>query len=160
MLGVRLRAAPASRQGNARRRPWVLQGRREVPDVRRWKERRLDGHAEHQPNGSALPLASFEAERIPADVPQTEGRCPLCGEVMRFEQGLSVDHIRPLSLGGTNVQANKQLTHAECNWRKGNGVVRPASRCKCVARAKRANPRVWEREPTDDPSATPPRLAL
>jgi 5-methylcytosine-specific restriction endonuclease McrA len=30
------------------------------------------------------------------------------------------DHIRPRLKGGTDDQANLQLAHAECNWRKGS----------------------------------------
>jgi 5-methylcytosine-specific restriction endonuclease McrA len=30
------------------------------------------------------------------------------------------DHIRPKLKGGTDERENLQLTHAECNWRKGS----------------------------------------
>jgi 5-methylcytosine-specific restriction endonuclease McrA len=29
------------------------------------------------------------------------------------------DHIRPIKKGGSEDHANLQLTHAQCNWRKG-----------------------------------------
>ena len=72
--------------------------------------------------GHTLPLASFETGYIQEMFREQDERCPLCGGVMRFEQGLSVDHKKPRSLGGRNDRANKQLTHAACNHRKGNGV--------------------------------------
>lgn len=53
------------------------------------------------------------------------GVCPLCGDeldrTIKYPDPLSasVDHIVPLSLGGTHEQANLQWTHLVCNIRKG-----------------------------------------
>jgi 5-methylcytosine-specific restriction endonuclease McrA len=56
---------------------------------------------------------------------ESAGSCPLCNEPM--DQSLrwplplstSLDHIVPLSKGGTHEQANLQWTHLVCNIRKG-----------------------------------------
>jgi 5-methylcytosine-specific restriction endonuclease McrA len=57
-------------------------------------------------------------------------RCGLCGKrvrkARRYQQdplGASVDHLVPLSLGGSHTWANVQLAHYGCNARKNN---RPA----------------------------------
>jgi 5-methylcytosine-specific restriction endonuclease McrA len=60
------------------------------------------------------------------------GRCALCGEAMPAGRGdvahatiwkklrPTFDHIRPRARGGGDAEANLQLAHAECNWRKGD----------------------------------------
>lgn len=40
------------------------------------------------------------------------------------ELGLNIDHIKPVSLGGSNDWENLQIVHSICNYEKGNGVVR------------------------------------
>lgn len=47
--------------------------------------------------------------------------CTLCHKSMTFKEA-SVDHIIPISKGGLNNPNNYQLTHEECNKRKGNSV--------------------------------------
>lgn len=51
------------------------------------------------------------------------GRCQICGKPVRARKGprrASVDHIVPLSRGGTNDLVNLQLAHLSCNLLKGN----------------------------------------
>ncbi len=48
------------------------------------------------------------------------GRCVCCGELL--QNGYEVDHIVPLSKGGTNYPYNLQLLTKECNRRKGNKI--------------------------------------
>jgi 5-methylcytosine-specific restriction endonuclease McrA len=45
------------------------------------------------------------------------GRCAICGK--KLLSGYHVDHITPLAGGGENGRHNLQLTHGECNRRKG-----------------------------------------
>ena len=65
---------------------------------------------------------------------QQEGRCAVCKKTMlrnRFEaphsriwarQRASLDHKWPRSKGGRDTPDNLQLTHAQCNKRKGDKV--------------------------------------
>ena len=60
---------------------------------------------------------------------KSEGRCAICGETCNFEDitengGIgrtypTIDHIIPLSKGGTHTWDNVQLAHNSCNSRKG-----------------------------------------
>lgn len=63
------------------------------------------------------------------------GCCALCG---KRPQQLTVDHILPLSHGGTNDEGNLQPACRECNLNKGN--LRPD---ELVGRWKRLGPREW-----------------
>ena len=47
------------------------------------------------------------------------GRCTLCGRKILFED-MSIDHIRPLSMGGADVVENLTCTCYACNLFKGN----------------------------------------
>jgi len=47
--------------------------------------------------------------------------CAICGRAIdralpyRHPEGLTLDHIRPRSIGGTNDLSNLQLAHGRCN---------------------------------------------
>ena len=43
-------------------------------------------------------------------------KCKLCGS----EENLEIDHIRPISKGGTNKLSNLQILCKRCNMAKGN----------------------------------------
>lgn len=55
-----------------------------------------------------------------------EGICKLCNQLVHLSikypdpKSPSLDHIIPLSKGGTHALKNLQLTHLECNIKKGN----------------------------------------
>lgn len=63
-----------------------------------------------------------------------QGCCAVCGETMprsRWEtphagvwrkRRPSLDHVVARSRGGSDAEANLQLAHADCNWRKGRGA--------------------------------------
>ena len=46
-------------------------------------------------------------------------RCAICGKPLSIDD-FTVDHIIPLSLGGTYDEDNLQATHEKCNFMKGN----------------------------------------
>lgn len=54
-------------------------------------------------------------------------RCGLCGKRVAMKQAVphpkapTIDHIVPIADGGTDVRANVQLAHFECNWKKSDG---------------------------------------
>lgn len=50
---------------------------------------------------------------------QSGGYCAICGGKL-YKQNMSVDHIVPLSRGGTNTLTNLRATHEGCNYLKGN----------------------------------------
>jgi 5-methylcytosine-specific restriction endonuclease McrA len=45
--------------------------------------------------------------------------CGICRELVALEDR-SIDHIKPISKGGTHVWNNVQLAHFKCNTKKGN----------------------------------------
>ena len=47
------------------------------------------------------------------------GRCGICGLQVGFDE-FCIDHIIPLSCGGTHTPENIQVAHIACNIRKGN----------------------------------------
>jgi 5-methylcytosine-specific restriction endonuclease McrA len=61
----------------------------------------------------------FTAEELHRLFSQAEGICPACGRQAK----LTVDHIVPLSGGGSNGVANLQAICARCNFRKGARVI-------------------------------------
>ena len=54
------------------------------------------------------------------------GRCLLCGKRVKLSrkyphpEAATVDHIVPITMGGSNTYDNAQLAHARCNKAKGN----------------------------------------
>lgn len=45
--------------------------------------------------------------------------CGICGQRVRRDN-MTVDHIKPVSLGGTDCPDNLRPAHAECNNLRGN----------------------------------------
>lgn len=45
---------------------------------------------------------------------QADGRCALCGRKIKYED-MTLDHIKPASLGGSNAVDNLQCTCQACN---------------------------------------------
>ena len=76
-------------------------------DMRRWREAnpgRVSGYRKWR--GTLLMRQAFT--------------CAICGELIADGETAHVDHIRPVSKGGTDEVANLQVTHPACNMRKGN----------------------------------------
>lgn len=48
--------------------------------------------------------------------------CGICGNQIDSFDEMHVDHIIPLSRGGKDILANLQLTHANCNLKKGSDM--------------------------------------
>ena len=57
-----------------------------------------------------------------------DGRPVVLGLRARHPDGPSLDHIRPLSLGGTDNLANLRLAHFGCNAARGNRATTPSRR--------------------------------
>ena len=54
---------------------------------------------------------------------RSSGICYLCGEVLTIEE-FTVDHVLPLSKGGTNRQKNLRATHEKCNYDKADKIIK------------------------------------
>lgn len=50
-----------------------------------------------------------------------KGLCTICSEVLEFTDKLEVDHIKPLSQGGSNRISNKRLVHLSCHRNRIHG---------------------------------------
>lgn len=48
--------------------------------------------------------------------------CSLCGEPMPDVSDIEVDHVIPVSKGGSDDPENLKLAHSRCNLKKGNRV--------------------------------------
>ena len=109
---LRLRGTEENRlKRNAQARKWRKRKWREDPE---WRQRDMDRCK-----------AKATARRI-AQVAQLRSRQNgLCGICVRSlgSEDLHIDHIIPRALGGTNVLNNLQVTHSECNIRKGAALV-------------------------------------
>ena len=53
---------------------------------------------------------------------ESDRRCALCGDAVDPDERVAVDHIVPVSRGGSHDLANLRVTHARCNIRRGNTV--------------------------------------
>lgn len=69
---------------------------------------------------------NYIAPVVLSDIVERDGgRCMLCGEMVNMEvlsldrMGATIDHIIPLSRGGTHEPNNCQLAHRGCNSKKG-----------------------------------------
>ena len=86
----------------------------------RSRERKLErAHAEMRGEVGA----AFRRERIPEAVRhevwrRDQGRCVECGS----RENLELDHIVPVSKGGSSTARNIELRCASCNARKSNGI--------------------------------------
>lgn len=80
-------------------------------------------HAGHVRRAHALGLDAPHAVNLSYIIERDHGRCGLCHKPVRAKRGRrgpSIDHIIPLSVGGTHTLDNVQLAHLVCNWIKNN----------------------------------------
>lgn len=50
-----------------------------------------------------------------------DGNCAWCKKSMGYNYwGIHIDHVKPLSAGGSNYQSNLVLAHSDCNVKKGS----------------------------------------
>ena len=67
-------------------------------------------------------MSSKHATQRRALLPYAYGQpCPLCGETMRQDQELDLDHVVPRALGGVNGPV--RITHAYCNRSRGSKML-------------------------------------
>lgn len=69
-----------------------------------------------------------------AQVAAEESACWLCGGLIDFtlpafhDWAFEIDHVHPLSLGGSNTRDNFRAAHRICNLRRSNGPAEQAPR--------------------------------
>ena len=76
--------------------------------------------SDHKPAKLRLKLTKTEiSKRIIAQ----DNRCPICGFELFIGEDVEMDHIYPISVGGSDTLENIQIVHWICNRRKGNTVA-------------------------------------
>lgn len=103
--------------------------RRERPDITRaiglrYYYSHLDERKAAHQNERARRAGAYgtiTAEDILALFAEQEGKCHYCGAGLA-EHSYTIDHVIPLSRGGTNAPDNIVLTCAKCNERKGDSL--------------------------------------
>lgn len=70
---------------------------------------------------------SFSPSLKPSLFKKQKGKCALCEQTIdetRLNDGtyVQIDHVAAHSKGGATIEANAQLTHSECNRKKGAGA--------------------------------------
>lgn len=69
-------------------------------------------------------IGAKDRRRRKRSVLRTHGRkCWLCGVEISDDKEVSLDHVIPVSLGGSNVVTNLRPAHRGCNSRRGNEIV-------------------------------------
>lgn len=72
---------------------------------------------DHSPSDRKLRLTR---EQIQAGITAQGNKCPLCENALFQGEDVEVDHIIPISLGGSDSLDNVQIVHWICNREKGN----------------------------------------
>jgi 5-methylcytosine-specific restriction endonuclease McrA len=57
----------------------------------------------------------------------SDRRCALCDEVVAPDERITIDHIRPVSRGGTHDPDNLRVVHASCNIHRGSSYWQPGT---------------------------------
>ena len=85
----------------------------------RWRQAHPGKSQEYEAKRRAHKRRAGKIELIDRDYvyQRDRGLCSLCGRKVRKKE-ISLDHIVPLSLGGTHSLTNVTLVHLQCNTRK------------------------------------------
>jgi len=112
------KAANAERN-RARDRLWRLANReKERERLRRWKAANLDKvHAERASRRGATRTEKIDPVTI---YNRDNGRCHICRRQVSAAR-FHLDHLVPLSRGGTHTEDNVSIAHPRCNLRRGPG---------------------------------------
>lgn len=93
-------------------------------DCRRELKRGRNARKNHKRRASGKPVLSTR------QIAERDGTtCHLCGDAVdmslsgRVQRGPTIDHIVPVSLGGTNDSENLALAHRDCNVKRSNRGV-------------------------------------
>lgn len=64
-------------------------------------------------------MASLNSKKVAAIYARDKGICQICHSPTGIGDW-DIDHVVPRSCGGTNWSSNLRLTHAACNWARGD----------------------------------------
>lgn len=92
------------------RRQWVESHPDKVRDYKRTYYNRRRARIQDAP---------FERIRLADIIARDGARCAICGKAQGKDRW-SIDHILPVSRGGSHTMANVRLTHFYCNSARGN----------------------------------------
>jgi 5-methylcytosine-specific restriction endonuclease McrA len=110
-------------------RAWREANKEKAADhLRAWREANPEQNSAHSRNRKARVRnapGSHTAEDILALVEKQENRCanPHCAVTFAGRRKYQIDHMMPLSRGGSNDPANLQLLCAPCNRSKGTQTM-------------------------------------
>ncbi len=104
---------------SSRNRVAILQRIGRWRKTRRGKDSRLMEHYRRKNIGP------IDLRTIAKVISDAKGLCHYCGKVVnqndrRFGDGATIDHVKPISKGGTNDPSNLVLSCRSCNSKKGN----------------------------------------
>ena len=114
--------------------PWKTNGRRQMGkhrrclDCRLAQRRRADaGRGGHSAKRRREVVKAGETIKFDELLMRDGPLCQICAELMdwqseQYAQRVSLDHIIPISKGGTHTMDNVRLVHLSCNSRKGDKV--------------------------------------
>lgn len=106
-------AASKERQKEKAREYRIANRDRNLELQRRWREANKEKRYAHNTARRRAQRTKLKLELIKAQ----NGKCAYCRVKLRAED-MHVDHIHPLSKGGSNERSNLQLTCSGCNLRK------------------------------------------
>ena len=112
------------RKAEANGVPSTTEWRMRNPDRARatykaWVEKNIELRRSHSRNRRAVQASAsgvFTGDDAKKILTLQRGKCPVCKASL--DDGYHVDHIHPLSKGGTNDKSNIQLLCPHCNWSK------------------------------------------
>lgn len=89
-----------------------------------WRRKNKDKVAARNSSRRALKAANGRCEVILPSIvwSRDKGICGICGE-SAVESDWHLDHIVPLSKGGPHIYENIQVSHPQCNLRKGTKML-------------------------------------
>lgn len=123
-------------QINAKSREWA----RNNPElakqlIKNWRETNLDKERSYKRKSQRKRRSAYSEEYLESDVLSMYGSiCYLCNKEIDlslprhigdagWENSLHIDHVMPLSKGGTDTIDNVRPTHARCNLIKSDSII-------------------------------------
>ena len=65
----------------------------------------------------------LSAAKLNAIINKTSGRCAYCGRTIEHKNDMTIDHIKPRALGGSNDLSNLLFSCKSCNSAKASSTI-------------------------------------